>query len=82
MIGAQTLLFVMLVAADAALWIAAVIAPLTTAGRFRATAGAALLLMLLVGCLFGWGPATVLAALALWLAAIVVGNLPTSAHEA
>jgi hypothetical protein len=82
MISAQTLLFVMLVAADAALWIAAVIAPLSVAGRFRATAAAALLLMVLVGYLFGWGPATVLAALTLWLAAIVVGNLPASAQEA
>jgi hypothetical protein len=79
---APVLLFVLLVVADVALWIAAATAPLSSVGRFRAAACAVMLLVVLCGVLLGWPRTAVLSGIALWLAAIVAGMLPGTATRA
>jgi hypothetical protein len=75
---ALVLLIVILIALDVALWIAAVAAPLTATGRFRALVAAAALLITLSAQAIGWPWTAALAALGIWLAAIILGNAPGS----
>ncbi len=75
-------LFVLLILADLALWLAAALMPLGETGRFRARAAAAVLLFVLLGSVVGWQRATILGMIGLWVAAIVVSSLPGKASPA
>jgi hypothetical protein len=70
------LLIVVLIVSDAALWVAALTAPLNPKARFRAFAGASALLAVLCAQAIGWSWTSALAAVTVWFAAIVAGNAP------
>jgi hypothetical protein len=72
---AQILLCILLVIADVVLWITAIVAPLSSAGRFRMFSCAAILLVVLVADVIGWPWTAVVGGLATWIAAIVAGSL-------
>lgn len=77
----QPVLLILLLAADIALWAAAFTAPLTPNGRFRAFALAALLLVTLAGTIVGWSTSLSVAAVVVWIVAIVKASM-TSAPNA
>ena len=73
-------LFLLLAIADVALWVLAIVAPLSPNGRFRAFAAAIFLLGLLSGSYFGWSRTLAVGGLVAWVAAIAVANTKRLAH--
>ena len=77
----SVLLLILIVIADVVLWVGGLVAPLSSAGRFRVFTAATLLLLVIGGNLSGWGRTMALAGLAVWLAAIIGGRLPGSSLQ-
>ena len=70
---AATILMMVLVVAVFSLWILGTILDVNRVSRFRIYATATGLTYILLGLWLGWTWASVLASLALWIAAILIG---------
>ena len=75
----ETLLILLVVVADIALWAIAITVPLSSTNQFRVYALAVLLLYVIAGGRFGWGLASAVGGLAVWIAAVAVACLRGSA---